>query len=114
HTRFSRDWSSDVCSSDLTSTTNQREPPFPHPNPDDIGGLNVNEDGVTLEDAFEVLESFLQRCISEVQADSTQAMRHGQYGAAREGLAKLESLISLLERTNALEQEFIRFVPQQP
>ena len=66
----------------------------------------MNEEAVTLGDAFEVLQSFLQGCISEVQEAGAQAMRTGEYEAARQALAELERLNALLARTNELEQEF--------
>jgi len=67
---------------------------------------HMNEEAVTLDDAFEVLQSFLQGCISEVQEAGAQAMRTGEYEAARQALAELERLNALLARTNDLEQEF--------
>src|SRR5690606_41069910 len=51
HTRFSRDWSSDVCSSDLISGLHSRNPPPPPeegtgPSPDEHGDAGHHRSGV--------------------------------------------------------------------
>lgn len=68
---------------------------------------------ITMAEAFEVLQSVLQRRINEAQEDSSAAMQEGQYRAARERLADLDALLDLLERTNALEQEFGKYILDQ-
>lgn len=68
---------------------------------------------VTLDDAFEVLESFVQGQVIQVQEDSAQAMRQGQYSAARNALTKFDALIDLLERTKALEREYANLLDRR-
>lgn len=65
---------------------------------------------ITPEDAFEVLEEFIQERLAALQESGVVAMRSGDFERAREVLAGAEQLKDMLARVNQLEEEFNTFV----
>ncbi len=70
---------------------------------------------VTPEDAFEVLQVFVQERLTALQDSGTEAMRAGDFSRAQQALDQVRALHDMLGKIDALEAEFNRLVetPEQ-